>query len=179
MVELDEAIVFLKSVSERTIPSELVKATGTTAQRLFNVYYRLGMMATDLSRIYEVAKCLIDSGVPCYSKEGWKTCNICSHFWATITDAEVAVTRIKQSTSVSFNGEEAIFKVGDIAELRITASSYKLRYKNMVLEVSPKNVEDVRRNLDKALYTLRGIEKEVKIMKNALERCVKLKGLTC
>lgn len=179
MVELGEAVVFLKSVSERTIPGELAKATGTTAQRLFNIYYRLSMIAMDLARIYEIAKCLVDSGAPCYSREKWKTCNICSHFWVTIADGENTVTRIKQSAVVSFNGEEAVFKVGSVAELRITAGSYRLRYKNMVLEVNPKNIDAVRRNLDKALYVLRGVEGEVRTMKNALEGCVKLKSLTC
>jgi len=179
MVGVDDAIVFLKSISERTIPSALAKATGTTAQRLYNIYYRLSVLAQDLARIYEITKCIIDSGAPCYSKEQWKTCNICSHFWTTITDKEVSVTRIKQSASVRFNGDEVLFKVGNIIEFRITANTYALKYKNMAMEISPKDIEEVRKNIDKALYTLRGIEREVKIMKNALEKCIKLKGLTC
>ncbi len=179
MVSFNDAIVFLKSVAEKTVPKELAKATGTIAQKMYNVYYRLSTMALDLARMFEIARCVVETGTPCYSSGGLKSCNICSHFWALESNTITSITRIKQSASTSFDGEKALFKVGEVLSMEISGNEYRLRYKGVNVTVSPRDPEALRKNLDQVLYALRGVEREVKIMKNALERCIKLKGISC
>ncbi len=179
MLSFNDAIIFLRSVAERTVPKELAKATGTIAQKMYNVYYRLSTMALDLARMFEIAKCVVEARALCYSGSGSRSCNICGHFWALESNTITSITRIKQSASTSFNGEKALFKVGEDLSMEITGDEYKLKYKGVNVVVTPRDLEALRKNLDQVLYALRGVEREVKVMKNALERCIKFKGISC
>ncbi len=180
MVDFNEAKVFLSSVKERGIPRELATATGVVAQKVYNTYFRLNELVGELSRIFELAECALNAGASCYKREGWETCNICTNWWSTRTGEEVTVTRLKPTaTSITYNGEAVVFKESESLEFTVENNGYRLRYKTVKVVVSFRDVESVRKNLDRILYTLRGIEREIKNARRGLENCLKSKRIVC
>ena len=180
MVDFNEAKVFLNSIKERGIPRELETATGVTAQKVYNTYFRLNELVGELSRIFELAECALNAGVPCYKREGWETCNICTNWWSTKTAEKIVVARLKPTaTSITYNGETVVFKEDGNLEFIVENKGYKLRYKTVEVEVSFRDVEATRKNLDQVLYTLRNIEREIKNARRGLENCLKSKRVIC
>ena len=180
MVDFSEAKIFLDNIRERSIPRELATATGVVWQKVYNTYFRLNELVGELARIFELSECSVKAGAPCYKKESWETCNICTNWWGTKTEKEVIVTRLKPATaSITYNGNIVVFKEDGNLEFTVRSTSYILRYKTVRVEVSFRNAEEARRNLDHILYTLRGIEREVKNARRGLENCLKSKRIVC
>ena len=180
MVDFSEAKVFLNSVKGRGIPKELATATGVVAQKVYNTYFRLNELVGELSRIFELVECALNAGAPCYKKEHWETCNICTNWWSTKTENEVTVTRLKPTaTSITYNGENVVFKEDGDIEFIVESNGYKLKYKTVKVEVSFRDTTSARKNLDQILYTLRGIEREIKNARRGLENCLKAKRIVC
>ena len=180
MVDFSEAKIFLNNIRERSIPRELATATGVVWQKVYNTYFRLNELVGELSRIFELAECSVKASASCYKRENWETCNICTNWWSTKTENEVIVTRLKPiAASVSYNGDIVVFKEDGNLEFTVKGTGYILKYKTVKVEVSFRDVEEARRNLDHILYTLRGIEREIKNARRGLENCLKSKRIVC
>ncbi len=180
MVDFNEAKVFLSSVKERGIPRELTTATGVIAQKVYNTYFRLNELVGELSRIFELAECARNAGALCYKREEWETCSICTNWWSTKTREKVTVARLKPTaTSITYNGKIVIFKENGNLEFTVESNGYRLKYRTVEVAVSFRNIENARKNLDQILYTLRGIEREIKNARRGLENCLKSKRVVC
>lgn len=180
MVDFDEAEMLLSNIKRRGIPRELASATGVIAQKVYNTYFRLNELVGELSRIFELTKCALNAGATCYKKEKWETCNICTNWWSTKTEKEITITRLKPTvSSITYNGETIVFKENGNLELAVESNGYKLRYKSVEVTVSFRDAEGIRKNLDQILYTLRGVEREIKNARLGLVNCLKSKRVVC